>query len=44
MQRRGKRERVQRTQSAPGTPFDHGVFEIIEEDVNGAAAAQKEAY
>jgi radical SAM protein with 4Fe4S-binding SPASM domain len=44
MQRRGKRERVQRMQSAPGKPFDHGVFEIIEEDVNGAAAAQKEAY
>lgn len=27
----GKRERLVRTQAAPGVPFDNGVFEIIEE-------------
>jgi radical SAM protein with 4Fe4S-binding SPASM domain len=32
MQRAGKRERVERKQAAPGIPFDHGVFEIIEEE------------
>jgi radical SAM protein with 4Fe4S-binding SPASM domain len=29
----GKRERVVRRESAPGQPFDHGVFEIFLEDV-----------
>jgi radical SAM protein with 4Fe4S-binding SPASM domain len=32
MQRVGKRERVVRTQVAPGLPFDHGHFEIVVED------------
>jgi radical SAM protein with 4Fe4S-binding SPASM domain len=33
MQKRGKRERVVRVQEAEGTPFDHGRFEIIEEEI-----------
>ncbi len=28
----GRRERLVRTHAAEGTPFDHGLFEIIEED------------
>jgi radical SAM protein with 4Fe4S-binding SPASM domain len=31
MQRKGVREIVERTEMAPGTPFDHGKFEIREE-------------
>ncbi|HSU42031.1 MAG TPA: radical SAM protein [Polyangiaceae bacterium] len=31
LQRAGKRERLERTRPAPGAPFDHGSFEIIEE-------------
>jgi radical SAM protein with 4Fe4S-binding SPASM domain len=31
MQRKGVREIVERTEAAPGTPFDHGKFEIREE-------------
>jgi radical SAM protein with 4Fe4S-binding SPASM domain len=31
MQRKGVREIVERTEVAPGTPFDHGKFEIREE-------------
>jgi radical SAM protein with 4Fe4S-binding SPASM domain len=30
--RRGRRERVVQVEKAPGEAFDHGVFEIIEED------------
>jgi len=30
--RRGRRERVVRVQAADGLPFDHGRFEIVEED------------
>ncbi len=30
--RRGKRERVARVEAAQGAPFDHGRFEVIEED------------
>ncbi len=30
--RKGRRERVVRVQAAPGEPFDHGLFDIIEED------------
>ncbi|MGC4089186.1 MAG: SPASM domain-containing protein [Polyangiaceae bacterium] len=33
MQRAGKRERVQRKQAPPGLPFDHGLFEVIEEEL-----------
>lgn len=42
MQRAGKRERVVRQASAPGLPFDHGLFEIVEEDWNGASVAPLE--
>lgn len=31
MQRAGLRERVVLREAAPGTPFDHGVFELITE-------------
>ncbi|MGO8996954.1 MAG: SPASM domain-containing protein, partial [Polyangiaceae bacterium] len=33
MERVGKRERVVRTEPAPGEPFDHGIFEIVVEDI-----------
>ncbi len=33
MQRAGKRERVVLTQAAPGVPFDHGLFEIVVDDI-----------
>ncbi len=33
MRQRGKRERVVLRQAAPGLPFDHGVFELIEEEI-----------
>ncbi len=33
MQRVGKRERIEKAQAAPGEPFDHGVFELIVEDM-----------
>jgi len=33
MQRRGKRERVVRVAPAPGAPFDHGLFDIVLEDL-----------
>jgi radical SAM protein with 4Fe4S-binding SPASM domain len=42
MQRAGKRERVQRLQGAPGLPFDHGLFEIIEEDLPRVSPAPSE--
>jgi hypothetical protein len=32
-QRAGKRERLVRTESAPGRPFDQGRFELIVEDI-----------
>ena len=40
--RQGKRERIVRTHAAPGEPFDHGLFEIIEEawPAEALAAAQ----
>ena len=31
MKKRGLRERIQRVHEAPGQPFDHGIFEIVEE-------------
>jgi radical SAM protein with 4Fe4S-binding SPASM domain len=38
MQSKGRRERVERRELAPGLPFDHGRFELIEEDdPNGLA-------
>ena len=37
MQRMGKRELVRRIESAPGKPFDQGLFEIIEEAIPLAA-------
>jgi radical SAM protein with 4Fe4S-binding SPASM domain len=39
MARVGKRERVVRVEQAPGEPFDHGVFEIVVEDMPLPAAA-----
>ena len=36
MQRSGKRERVERVAPAPGEPFDHGLFEIVLEDLEPA--------
>ncbi len=27
--REGKRERLVRTEAAPGTPFDHGRFDVV---------------
>lgn len=33
MQRAGKRERIVQTERAPGTPFDHGRFELVVEDL-----------
>jgi radical SAM protein with 4Fe4S-binding SPASM domain len=30
--RKGRRERVIRIEAAPGEPFDHGLFDIVEED------------
>jgi hypothetical protein len=42
MQRAGKRERVERRAPAPGTPFDHGSFEIIEEPYVPAPAFAQE--
>jgi radical SAM protein with 4Fe4S-binding SPASM domain len=30
--RKGRRERVIRVEAAPGEPFDHGLFDIVEED------------
>jgi hypothetical protein len=29
---RGRRERLRHVARAPGAPFDHGLFELIEED------------
>jgi len=34
MQRRGKRERLVPVERAPGTPFDQGRFELVEEDAD----------
>jgi radical SAM protein with 4Fe4S-binding SPASM domain len=34
MARAGKRERVVRQAPAPGEPFDHGLFELVEEDLS----------
>lgn len=33
MQRMGKRERIERVESAPGEPFDFGLFRIVEEPI-----------
>jgi hypothetical protein len=30
--RKGRRERVARVEAPPGAPFDHGRFEVTEED------------
>lgn len=34
MQRMGKRERIIKLDDAPGTPFDHGRFEIVVDDLS----------
>jgi radical SAM protein with 4Fe4S-binding SPASM domain len=41
--RRGRRERVERIQAAQGLPFDHGLFQIIEEDWPAAALERAHA-
>ena len=33
MQRAGKRERIVKQVDAEGMPFDHGVFEIVVEEI-----------
>ena len=33
---RGLRERVKLARPAPGTPFDHGIFDLIEEPLHAA--------
>ena len=33
LEKQGKRERLVRVERAPGTPFDFGRFEIVEEDM-----------
>lgn len=37
LQKQGKRERVFRVQEAPGEPFDHGVFALVEEDLESGS-------
>lgn len=32
LKKRGRRERLIQKERAPGTPYDHGLFEIVEED------------
>jgi radical SAM protein with 4Fe4S-binding SPASM domain len=39
MARMGKRERLERVEAPPGTPFDHGRFRIVVEDAAGSATA-----
>lgn len=39
LQRRGRRERLVRTRAPAGAPFDHGLFEIVEEAWPGACDA-----
>jgi radical SAM protein with 4Fe4S-binding SPASM domain len=34
LERQGKRERVVRVSEASGQPFDHGIFDIVVEDIN----------
>jgi Y-X(10)_GDL-associated radical SAM protein len=34
--RRGERERVEQIAAAPGTPFDHGMFSIVRERLDGS--------
>lgn len=42
MQRQGKRERVRLVETAPGQPFDHGLFELIEETILPASLHSNE--
>lgn len=42
MQKRGKRERMVLVAPAPGEPFDHGRFELIEEDAVHASDSKLE--
>lgn len=39
LQRRGRRERLVPRSRAPGEPFDHGLFELVEEPSDAAVAA-----
>jgi radical SAM protein with 4Fe4S-binding SPASM domain len=40
LQKEGKRERLVRTQAAPGLPFDQGRFELIEEPIDAPLPAE----
>src|SRR5215218_2695594 len=40
LSKRGLRERIAQVESAPGTPFDHGRFELILEAADGTAQSQ----
>ena len=40
-QARGLRERLVPVASAPGRPFDHGLFEVVVEAIPGAAPARR---
>lgn len=39
LQKEGRRERIRRVEAAPGLPFDHGIFELIEESVDAPLEA-----
>jgi radical SAM protein with 4Fe4S-binding SPASM domain len=41
--REGKRERVAQVHAAPGAPFDHGIFEVILEDLPHATSSVLES-
>ncbi len=43
MKKRGLRERIQRVHEAPGQPFDHGIFEIVEEPFEPKSEPKGEA-
>ncbi len=40
LEKEGKRERVVRVKEAPGTPFDQGLFELIEEPLDAPLPAE----
>ncbi len=39
-QKLGKRERIEKRVAAPGQPFDHGIFEIVVEDIPDGGQAE----
>src|ERR1044072_6127886 len=40
LSKQGLRERIAQVEKAPGTPFDHGRFELILENADGSAHAK----